>query len=192
MDRALWREYHRIGAQFNRQRIFERAILLGAGSGDYDCATDPCPRHHRSGEAELCADFVDQARIGPGRREYASARSTLGAIEREYGVPGEILIAIWGHETAYGNVRGGFDLSQALATLADTAMVFACFGALDAPEPVGTVTLDTQFLRPASGDSLEARAEVTRTGKSMMFARCTIVAQPSGKEVAMATATFAR
>jgi len=33
-------------------------------------------------------------------------------------VPGEILVAIWGHETAYGNVRGGFDLSQALATLA--------------------------------------------------------------------------
>ena len=24
MDRALWREYHRIGAQFNRQRVFER------------------------------------------------------------------------------------------------------------------------------------------------------------------------
>jgi len=87
---------------------------------------------------------------------------------------------------------GGIVSGQALATLADTAMVFACFGALDAPEPVGTVTLDTQFLRPASGDSLEARAEVTRTGKSMMFARCTIVAQPSGKEVAMATATFAR
>jgi len=33
-------------------------------------------------------------------------------------VPGDILVAIWGHETAYGAVRGGFDLSQALATLA--------------------------------------------------------------------------
>lgn len=61
---------------------------------------------------------VDQARIAPGRREYADARGTLAAIERQYGVPGEILVAIWGHETAYGRVRGGFDLSQALATLA--------------------------------------------------------------------------
>ena len=35
-----------------------------------------------------------------------------------YGVPPEIIVAIFGHETAYGNVKGGFDLSQALATLA--------------------------------------------------------------------------
>ncbi len=33
-------------------------------------------------------------------------------------MPGEIVVAIWGHETAYGAVKGGFDLSQALATLA--------------------------------------------------------------------------
>ncbi len=68
--------------------------------------------------SEYIARHVDQARIGPGRREFANASGTLSAIEREYGVPGEILVAIWGHETAYGAVRGGFDLSQALATLA--------------------------------------------------------------------------
>ncbi|GLT09656.1 PaaI family thioesterase [Sulfitobacter porphyrae] len=87
---------------------------------------------------------------------------------------------------------GGIVSGQALAALADTAMVFACFGHLDAPEPVGTVTLDTQFLRPASGDSIRAEAEVTRAGKSMLFARCTLIAEPSGKPVALATATFAR
>jgi membrane-bound lytic murein transglycosylase B len=68
--------------------------------------------------SDYIARHVDEARIGPGRGEFANARGTLAAIEREYGVPGEILVAIWGHETAYGNVRGGFDLSQALATLA--------------------------------------------------------------------------
>lgn len=87
---------------------------------------------------------------------------------------------------------GGIVSGQALAALADTAMVFACFGHLDAPEPVGTVTLDTQFLRPASGDSIRAEAEVTRAGKSMLFARCTLIAEPSGKPVALVTATFAR
>ncbi|KIN64378.1 Thioesterase family protein [Sulfitobacter noctilucicola] len=90
--------------------------------------------------------------------------------------------------TRIGDIVSG----QALAALADTAMVFACFGYLDTPEPVGTVTLDTQFLRPASGDSIRAEAEVTRAGKSMMFTRCTLIAEPSGKPVAMATATFAR
>ena len=90
------------------------------------------------------------------------------------------------------NRIGGIVCGQALAALADTAMVFACFGHLDAIEPVGTVTLDTQFLRPASGDSIRAVAEVTRAGKSMIFTRCTLYSDPSGKPVALATATFAR
>ncbi|MDG6078181.1 lytic murein transglycosylase [Erythrobacter litoralis] len=68
--------------------------------------------------APYIASHVDTARISGGQREYRNARSTLARIEQDYGVPGEILVAIWGHETAYGNVTGGFDLSQALATLA--------------------------------------------------------------------------
>lgn len=68
--------------------------------------------------APYIATHVDSARINGGRREFANWRSTLSAVEREYGVPGEVIVAIWGHETAYGRVKGGFDLSQALATLA--------------------------------------------------------------------------
>ncbi|MXO48486.1 lytic murein transglycosylase [Erythrobacter vulgaris] len=68
--------------------------------------------------APYIATHVDRARINGGRREFANWRSTLSAVEREYGVPGEVIVAIWGHETAYGRVKGGFDLSQALATLA--------------------------------------------------------------------------
>lgn len=68
--------------------------------------------------APYIATHVDDARISGGRRNYANARSELVALERRFGVPGEILVAIWGHETAYGAVKGGFDLSQALATLA--------------------------------------------------------------------------
>ncbi|MEM9968983.1 MAG: PaaI family thioesterase [Pseudomonadota bacterium] len=87
-----------------------------------------------------------------------------------------------------GNIVSG----QALAALADTAMVFACFGHLDEVAPFGTVTLDTQFLRPGTGDAIRAEAEVTRAGKSMIFARSTLIAEPSEKPVALATATFAR
>ena len=81
---------------------------------------------------------------------------------------------------------------QTLAALADTAMVFACFGHYGTPTPVGTVTLDTQFLRPAVGETIRAEAEITRAGKSMLFARATLIAEPSEKPVAMATATFAK
>ena len=68
-----------------------------------------------------------------------------------------------------GNIVSG----QTLATLADTAMVIGCGGAAGEMVPVGTVTLDTQFLRPASGEAIEAKAEITRMGRSMAFARCT-------------------
>ncbi len=87
-----------------------------------------------------------------------------------------------------GNIVSG----QTLATLADTAMVIACGAANGDMIPVGTVTLDTQFLRPASGDAIVATAVVTRMGRSMVFARADLVAEPSGKLVASATATFAK
>jgi uncharacterized protein (TIGR00369 family) len=87
-----------------------------------------------------------------------------------------------------GNIVSG----QTLATLADTAMVIACGSAAGEMIPVGTVTLDTQFLRPASGEKILAVAEVTRMGRAMVFARATLTAEPSGKPVALATATFAK
>lgn len=68
--------------------------------------------------APYIATHVDEARIAGGRRAYANYQSRIRAIEQKYGVPGEIITAIWGHETSYGAVKGGFDLSQALATLA--------------------------------------------------------------------------
>ena len=68
--------------------------------------------------APYIATHVDAARINGGRREFSNYRGALSRIEREYGVPAEIITAIWGHETAYGRVKGGFDLSQSLATLA--------------------------------------------------------------------------
>ncbi len=87
---------------------------------------------------------------------------------------------------------GGIVSGQALATLADTSMVFACIGHAGALELVTTVTLDTQFLRAAKGDRIRAVAEVTKAGRTMMFTRVTLSQLPDGKEVAFATATFAR
>lgn len=61
---------------------------------------------------------IDSARINGGRGVYRSNLQTLARIEQEYGVPGEIVVAIFGHETSYGAVKGNFDLAEALATLA--------------------------------------------------------------------------
>lgn len=64
------------------------------------------------------AKHVDAARINGGRRVHDRLLPLLSRIEQRTGVPTSIMIAIYGHETAYGQVTGNFDLPEALATLA--------------------------------------------------------------------------
>jgi lytic murein transglycosylase len=61
---------------------------------------------------------VDAARISRGRVAYQANRARLARIEAETGVPEEIMVAIYGHETNYGSYTGDFDLIRSLATLA--------------------------------------------------------------------------
>lgn len=61
---------------------------------------------------------VNSQRIAGGRNVFRANSGQLRAVEQQYGVPGEIIVAIFGHETSYGNIRGDFDLSRSLATLA--------------------------------------------------------------------------
>ncbi|MDY7098944.1 MAG: lytic murein transglycosylase [Pseudomonadota bacterium] len=68
--------------------------------------------------APYIAKHVNPTRIAGGRNVYAAHRAELRRIEAEIGVPGSIIIAIFGHETSYGRIRGNFDLSRSLATLA--------------------------------------------------------------------------
>ena len=63
-------------------------------------------------------DHVDAARINGGRAMLADTVMLTAPIEAEFGVPTKILLAIWGHETFYGKVKGDFDLPRSLATLA--------------------------------------------------------------------------
>lgn len=69
--------------------------------------------------APYIATHVDSARISGGRAVYTALAGGRGAaIERKYGVPLPIVIAIFGHETNYGRYTGDFDLARSLATLA--------------------------------------------------------------------------
>ena len=64
------------------------------------------------------AKHVDAARIGRGRTKYTELRPLLARIEAETGVPEEMMIAIYGHETNYGTVTGNYNAPEALASLA--------------------------------------------------------------------------
>ncbi|TPN56034.1 MULTISPECIES: lytic murein transglycosylase [unclassified Mesorhizobium] len=54
---------------------------------------------------------------GGRARETANAK-TIAAIEKRYGVPGEILLAIWGRETGFGAAKMPYDAFEVLGTKA--------------------------------------------------------------------------
>ncbi|MDP2409005.1 MAG: lytic murein transglycosylase [Pseudolabrys sp.] len=53
-----------------------------------------------------------------GRKLAAQQRDTLARIEREYGVPGNVILAIWARETDFGGVKLPHDAIRVLATQA--------------------------------------------------------------------------
>ncbi len=61
---------------------------------------------------------VDSARINLGVAAANRMSTTLASVQARTGVPGEILVAIWGLESGYGKVTGNFDVPSSLATLA--------------------------------------------------------------------------
>ena len=67
---------------------------------------------------EYLAGAVSAARISRGRDQMAANAQLFARLQDAYGVPPEILTAIWGLETGYGQNEGSFNLFEALATLA--------------------------------------------------------------------------
>jgi membrane-bound lytic murein transglycosylase B len=67
---------------------------------------------------EYLASELSPERIAGGQHLLAADAPMLDAIEKRFGVQREILVAIWGIETDYGRGMGGFNIFEALATLA--------------------------------------------------------------------------
>lgn len=53
-----------------------------------------------------------------GKKLAFQYRDTLARIDREFGVPGNVVLAIWGRETAFGTTPSGADAIRVLATQA--------------------------------------------------------------------------
>jgi lytic murein transglycosylase len=83
-------------------------------------ATTPQKQHQAefgSPGAYFAEKTVRAVTSGGRARETANAR-TLAAIERRYGVPGEIVLAIWGRETGFGAAKMPYDAFEVLGTKA--------------------------------------------------------------------------
>ncbi|MWJ27607.1 lytic murein transglycosylase [Halomonas sp. ZH2S] len=67
-------------------------------------------------------DYLDTAvsstRVDNGREKLADHGATAERMARRYGVPAEVIVAIWGIESNYGSNFGDFSTLESLATLA--------------------------------------------------------------------------
>ena len=98
---------HVVSAALSRVTYDTRVIRL-----------DRNQRHFNVPYDEFVAKRVTKGRIVKGRQMMARYAPLLAAIERRFGVPGEIIVAIWGMETDYGANTGNMNVFRSLATLA--------------------------------------------------------------------------
>ena len=61
---------------------------------------------------------VAKSRVIKGRKLYRENKKLLDEISAKYGVQSRFIISLWGIETSYGKITGGFNVPHALATLA--------------------------------------------------------------------------
>ena len=106
------------------------ATAAGIRPEVYDAATATIARNQRVSDLNLNQpefakpvwDYLDSAvsaqRIADGRVVLIADHDILDKIEQKYGVPREILVSIWGNESNYGRSMGGYNMFEALATLA--------------------------------------------------------------------------
>lgn len=109
----------------------EPAVLDRAFAGiTYDADVIRRDRH-QSEFAKAIWEYLDSAasddRIRNGQAALRKRGPTLDAIEARYGVEKEVVVAIWGLESAYGSFRGKTDIIRALSTLAFDARRSAFF-----------------------------------------------------------------
>ncbi|MDP3562547.1 MAG: lytic murein transglycosylase B [Legionellaceae bacterium] len=62
--------------------------------------------------------FLTQDRVESGVRFWQENKQTLEQVEKQYGVPAEVIVAIIGVETRYGKNQGNYRVLDALSTLA--------------------------------------------------------------------------
>jgi lytic murein transglycosylase len=83
--------------------------------------TEPVARSTSDGRVSMISPYlrshVTDSLIRRGRANYADHYQALRGLEARHGVDPAILMAIWGHETSYGQVTGSTDLLSALASL---------------------------------------------------------------------------
>ena len=112
------------------QSFRAEALAAGIPADLYDRATSNIALNPRVEQLNLSQpefvrpvwDYIDSAvtdtRVNKGRELIGVNADLFARLQAIYGVPEEVITAIWGMETGYGANLGSFNLFEALATLA--------------------------------------------------------------------------
>ena len=107
-----------------------RALAAGISPATFDAAfqgvtysADVISKDRNQSEfTKTIWDYLDSAvaddRIANGKKALRANAGLLDRIEARFGVDKEIVVAIWGLESAYGTFRGDYPVIRSLATLA--------------------------------------------------------------------------
>jgi len=119
--RALWPDAQRLGIS---RKVFDEATRgLEPDLSLPDLVIPGRPDKPPPGQAEFVqtpADYLNEKSLARltdhGRALAAAHRDTLVRIEKEFGVPGPIVLAIWGRETDFGRYKLPYSALRVLAT----------------------------------------------------------------------------
>jgi lytic murein transglycosylase len=99
-----------------------RSVIESALAGvayDHDVIShDRGQRAFGESFSTFAARHISAYAVKKGRNLLRRYAEPLDTIEQRYGVPGPVLVAIWGLETGFGSSTGKYDTLSALATLA--------------------------------------------------------------------------
>ena len=101
--------------------ISQRTLDSALNGVKYDSKVISLDRNQKSFKLSFDAFYkrrVSNAMISQGRGLLQKNRKLFDSIEARYGVPGAVIVAIWGLETGYGRNSGSMSSLRSLATLA--------------------------------------------------------------------------
>jgi lytic murein transglycosylase len=120
---SLWPEAQRLGVSRTTFDAAVRGLEPDLSLPDLAVAGRPeRPPPQQPEFVQTPADYVRESSIarlaGEGKKLLDTHRATLDAIERQFGVPPQIILAIWGRETAFGGYKLPHDALRVLSTQA--------------------------------------------------------------------------
>jgi len=119
---GLWPDAQKMGVSRKTFTTATHQLEPDLTLPDLDIPGRKSPPASQAEFVQTPADYVRETTIArlaeQGKQLAAQHRATLTAIEQRFGVPGNVLLAIWGRETAFGGYRLPKNAITVLATQA--------------------------------------------------------------------------